>query len=66
MIYICNHQESERQSTEWEKIFANHVSNMQLVAGIGKKIDSFEIQCWRRVIETLNLQKDKQVGPEAN
>lgn len=29
-----NHQQSENQPTEWEKIFANHKADMELIAKI--------------------------------
>ena len=33
-----NHQESERQPTEWQKIFANHISDRGLVSKIFKEL----------------------------
>ena len=33
-----NHQESERQPTEWQKIFASHISDRGLVSRIFKEL----------------------------
>ena len=36
-IKVKNHQESEKTTTEWEKLFANHISDERLVVRIYKR-----------------------------
>ena len=42
LLYIKGHyQEIEKQPTGWEKIFANHISNLGLISRIYKEFLQF-------------------------
>ena len=61
MLQKC-HQESERQPTEWEKIFASHISDMELVSRVYKEnLNSItrrqKPQFLKRAFEKMFLQK---------